>query len=132
MRRVSGLGDWRATGWRLRWSRLIRGGVAVGVDWGGYLHRADIPPPTPQVLIVTEEGDFYGDLGWPEFGLIIEFDGLGKYQTAQDVRAEKFREQSLRRAGWRVERFLWHDVVDDPAGFVEVVRRLLREQGWRG
>lgn len=99
---------------------------------GGYLHRADIPPPTPQVLIVTEEGDFYGDLGWPEFGLIIEFDGLGKYQTAQDVRAEKFREQSLRRAGWRVERFLWHDVVDDPAGFVEVVRRLLREQGWRG
>jgi len=40
----------------------------------------------------------------------IEFDGVGKYGTTADLRAEKAREEDLRVAGWIVVRFQWGDL----------------------
>ena len=40
----------------------------------------------------------------------IEFDGIAKYATAADFRAEKDREENLRVEGWIIVRFQWQDL----------------------
>ncbi len=62
----------------------------------------------------------YVDFWWPEFGLIGEFDGFGKYlrealrgglSVADVVLAEKRRENRLRALGPTVARWGWADVT---------------------
>lgn len=63
------------------------------------------------------------DLLWPDARLIVEADGLLKYRD--DPRAlanEKRRQEFLERAGYRVIRVLWEDVMFRPAETAERVR----------
>ena len=101
-------------------------------------HRAGLPAPEPQFSVLTPDGRFVGrcDFGWPEFGVLGEFDGKKKYgrllrkpgQTAEDVLVEeKRREDRLRTLGWIVIRWMWSDLVHpDP------LLRQLREAFARG
>ena len=75
------------------------------------------------------------DFWWPEFGLVGEFDGLGKYlredylhgrTTAQAVIDEKIREDRLRALGLRVTRWGWSTASSLPA-----LDRHLRRAGLR-
>ena len=59
------------------------------------------------------------DFGWPDLGVLGEFDGKKKYgellrrpgQTAEDVLVdEKRREDRLRALGWTVVRWMWSDL----------------------
>ncbi len=50
--------------------------------------------------------------------VLVEFDGMGKYQQASDVRSEKDREEKLRADGWIIVRFMWQDL-----GNLEEIRR---------
>ena len=58
----------------------------------------------------------FGDFWWPEFNLVGEFDGYGKYlkkallngqTTAEAVLAEKHREDRIRAQGPKVVRWDW-------------------------
>lgn len=82
--------------------------------------RWGLPAPELQYE-VTSEGVLVGicDFVWPDLGLIVEFDGKGKYlkhlrpgETPGDaVFREKRREDALRRVtGWRVIRLTWADL----------------------
>lgn len=103
------------------------------------LHRAGLPEPRLQIRIYAPDGRFVGrvDLGYPELGLLIEFDGLIKYskllrpeQRPHDVViAEKQREDLLRDLGYLVIRLVWSDLTD-PAAVARRVRGKL-EQGRR-
>jgi hypothetical protein len=77
----------------------------------------------------------YVDFWWPEFSLIGEFDGLGKYtredmlrgkSPADAVFAEKVREDRLRALGPRVVRWGWADAMSPPR-----LGNLLRRAGLR-
>ncbi|MGD8199574.1 hypothetical protein ACQE98_02805 [Ornithinimicrobium sp. W1679] len=46
--------------------------------------------------------------------VVVEFDGLSKYASAEELAAEKRRELRLRAAGYTVVRLLWSD-LDRPA-----------------
>lgn len=83
--------------------------------------QAGLAAPDPQYRVCTPDGRFLGrcDFGWPEFGVLGEFDGKKKYgrllrkpgQTAEDVLiAEKRREERLRAQGWVVVRWMWSDL----------------------
>ena len=91
------------------------------------MHQFGLPEPTLQVRIYAANRTFVGrvDLGYPELGVLIEFDGLIKYrkplqpgQTPEDVVvAEKVREDLLRGLGYVVVRFVWAE-LSDPAAMV--------------
>lgn len=79
-----------------------------------------LPCPVPQYEIKTRAGTFSVDFAWPELGVIVEVDGLGKYRTPYDaelsaadvVIREKRREDAIREAtGWIVLRVTWADLA---------------------
>lgn len=85
------------------------------------LQELGFPSPDLQVKIFSAIGEFIGrvDLAYPEWGVLIEFDGLVKYGNIPDgpdaraaVITEKRREDRLRAAGFVVVRLLWRDLAD--------------------
>lgn len=75
---------------------------------------------TAQVWIEVEGAHYRVDLRLEGDQVILEFDGLEKYGSGDDVVAEKLREDALRRAGYEVERVTWRE-LGDPA---RVLRRV--------
>ena len=60
-----------------------------------------LPPPTLQIRIYDPDGTFLGrvDLGYPELGVLFEFDGLVKYRKPFHRRRIPLRSSSKRRSG---------------------------------
>jgi very-short-patch-repair endonuclease len=95
------------------------------------LHRAGLPAPVLQVRVYAPDGTFLGrvDLGYPELGLLIEFDGKIKYTKLRKpgqsidevVMAEKDREDLIRGLGYTVIRFDWND-LGNPAAVVARIK----------
>lgn len=86
--------------------------------------------PVQQYLI----GMYRVDFAWPEQKIILEFDGLKKYATADDLRAEKLRQQYLEEQGWTVVRTTWEEVRDRPDSLIGRLLRAgvpLRPQPWQ-
>ncbi len=87
-----------------------------------------LPMPVLQFEVHVHAHLYRSDFGWPELGVLGEFDGRVKYadllrpgQSAADVlMAEKRREQQLQAMGWHVVRW-GMDELRNPEGF----RRLL-------
>ncbi|WP_282945792.1 hypothetical protein [Cellulomonas endometrii] len=81
-----------------------------------HLARAGLPPGVPQLAVTTRLGVFRADLGWPDRGVLVEFDGFVKYtgafgrSPATVVFEEKRRQDALEEAGWRVLRVTWTDL----------------------
>jgi hypothetical protein len=77
-------------------------------------HVAGIEQPTPQVVLREAWGEPWArvDFMIEDLGVIIEVDGLAKYQDARDLRAEKLREDRLRELGYEVVRLTWADLND--------------------
>ncbi len=87
-----------------------------------FFRTFSLPIPVPQLEIFDEVGTLLGraDLGITEYGTLIEFDGLAKYdellapgQTARDALVkEKVREDGFRECGWIVVRLTHRDLAD--------------------
>jgi hypothetical protein len=89
-----------------------------------------LPAPQPQLaVLLPNQTTVYGDLGWPEFMTIGEFDGRVKYEKllrpgespTDVVLREKRREDRLRALGWQIVRWVWEDLRQ----FSSVQRALL-------
>jgi len=56
---------------------------------------AGLPRPETQVRVETPEGTYWGDVGWPAERVILEYDGVAKYEAngsaSEAVLAEKRR-----------------------------------------
>ena len=85
-----------------------------------------MPEPELQHEFYDSDG-FIGrvDMWWPDFKVIGEADGLGKYDDILDLRAEKIREDRLRRLGLTVVRWTWEEIWSAPR---EVVARIERSR----
>jgi len=86
-------------------------------------HR--IPLPRCQVVLYAADGRFLGrvDVWWECARLVGECDGRMKYATADDLYAEKRREDVLRQEGFRVTRWGLADLRD--RALADRLRRLL-------
>lgn len=82
-----------------------------------------LPAPVSQLELWAEEW-YYLDLAFRACRIAWEFDGLSKFSSREDVRAEKRRELRIQRAGWRVVRFGWEDVMQ-PERLVQRARESL-------
>ncbi|WKN50382.1 type IV toxin-antitoxin system AbiEi family antitoxin domain-containing protein [Nocardioides sp. Arc9.136] len=113
---------------------------SVGESRGRYLFWSHgLPAPQLQYAVHDTGGQLVAtsDWGWPEHGLLGEFDGRVKYgrllRPGQDARAvvfaEKQREDRAREAsGMGMVRLVWSD-FDRPTLTVARVRRGLRLSG---
>lgn len=76
--------------------------------------RLGMPAPQTQLRVRTDDGEFWGDLGWRQWRVIAEYDGRAKYTArgtaAEAVLAEKRRQEALEEAGWRVLRLTSDDL----------------------
>lgn len=107
MERVTELADARTESPGESLTRLVLGGL-------GYV-------ALPQVVIRDTTGAFLGRVDFLIEGtrVIIEFDGMSKYASVDDLVAEKRRELRLRRAGYTVVRLVWADL--DRPGRIRVM-----------
>jgi len=95
--------------------------ASVGESRGFWLFRTSgIPAPQPQFEVHDADGVLRGtcDWGWPEHGVLGEFDGRIKYgrllkpgqAPGEVVFAEKSREDELREiTGYGMVRLIWDD-----------------------
>ena len=75
-------------------------------------------------MAVTGE-EMQVDFLWRQDRVIVEVDGFATHRTRQAFQRDRRRDQLLTSAGWRVIRFTWDQVTNDPGHVVEVARRLV-------
>lgn len=79
---------------------------------------AGLPAPELQIVVATRLGEFRADMGWRDWRVLIEFDGLVKYtdlsggDPGRVVFEEKRRHDALVEAGWRILRLTREDFRD--------------------
>ena len=101
------------------------------------IFRAGLPVPTLQHELFDANGVFVArpDFVWPEFRLVGEVDGRGKYgdllRPGQDpvdaIMAEKRREESVRQLGYWVVRWDWN-MAWRPGELSSLLRRAMKWQ----
>jgi len=64
-----------------------------------FLLRAGFPVPTTQVQVDTRLGAYWSDLGFPQWRLLVEYDGRDKYTSPQALFAEKRRQDAITETG---------------------------------
>ena len=69
------------------------------------------------------------DFLWPEHRVIVETDGAATHLTRTAFEEDRKRDQRLTAAGYRVVRFTWRQVIDDPASVVRTLLQLVRVVG---
>jgi very-short-patch-repair endonuclease len=74
------------------------------------IKQAKLPQPISNTMLVGHEVDFH----WPHHGLVVEFDGWGTHGTRQSFESDRERDQNLVAAGYRVIRFTWRQLENDP------------------
>lgn len=124
-------------GWCGVWHVSTSDSESVGESLSrAVIYQFGFPSPEVQYKIHDASGREIArtDFGWKHLRLVGEFDGLVKYtrneyllgRSPQDVVvAEKIREDRIRAQGYRVVRWLWKDVHNQP----ERLRSLLEQAG---
>jgi hypothetical protein len=87
-----------------------------------------IPPPELQAWVGGDEEGTVGraDFLWRKFGTIGEADGALKYADPNRAIAQLERDRQLRKAGFEVVHFTWHDIVRTPGWVAESLREAFR------
>lgn len=77
--------------------------------------------------VVLRVGGFacYPDLLFEANRLIVEFDGFAVHGTRQAFESDRVRQNRLVLAGYRVLRYTWRRLQDDPDGIVAEIRTAL-------
>ncbi|WP_343444165.1 type IV toxin-antitoxin system AbiEi family antitoxin domain-containing protein [Micromonospora schwarzwaldensis] len=72
-----------------------------------------VPPDALQLHVRDDDGHLLGigDMAWRSARVIAEADGRSPHGIPQAVYADRFRQNRLTNAGWRVLRFTWADTL---------------------
>jgi very-short-patch-repair endonuclease len=85
-----------------------------------------VPRPEVNVWLILDDGHAVkADFLWRGERLVVETDGRASHGTRQAFEDDRLRDQRLAVAGYRVVRFTWRQVLDEPARVAGVVKRLL-------
>lgn len=117
----------------VRVARLVLDAADGGAESPGESHLRfvlwayGLPRPETQVRILTHHGDYWADLGWSRWRVVLEYDGMGKYRGRagddphEAVIREKRRHDAIQEAGYRIVRVTKYD-LRRPDG---LIRRIL-------
>jgi len=92
---------------------------------------AGLPEPLCNYNVFDEDGRFLarGDLAYPEYKLLLEYQGDQHRTDRAQWRSDIRRTGRLEDAGWQVLQFM-DDDLRDPAALVARIRLRLRARGW--
>ena len=95
------------------------------------LAGAGLPPATPQCPVTVASGvPLHLDLGWPEYGVGLEYDGQW-HASADQLHRDRRRLNLLLGAGWIVLHATSERLRRDFAGLTREIRTALYSRGWR-
>jgi hypothetical protein len=86
---------------------------------------AGVPAPEVNAWIALEPTGYEADFLWRRQRLIAETDGRAAHDTHRAFEHDRRRDQRLMLAGWRVVRFTWLQVTDEPSLVAYTLRGLL-------
>jgi hypothetical protein len=81
-----------------------------------------LDPPELQAAIATPQNVFRVDFFWREHKLVVEADGLMKYNDRRDLIKQFERDRLLRDAGYLVVHFTWEELFQQPEVVIERIR----------
>jgi predicted transcriptional regulator of viral defense system len=82
-----------------------------------------LDPPELQATIFTPNDAFRVDFLWREHKVIVEADGLLKYNDRKDYIRQLERDRCLQDAGYKVVHFTWEELFKTPEVVIERIRR---------
>jgi very-short-patch-repair endonuclease len=85
------------------------------------LERHKLPQPRSNATVLGHEVDFH----WADAGLVAETDGRNSHLTPTAFEDDRRRDAELLVAGYRVVRFTWRQVTEEPRHVVGTLKRLL-------
>jgi very-short-patch-repair endonuclease len=65
------------------------------------------------------------DVAFPALRIAIEWDSIRWHTQKQRFQSDRERDRRAIEHGWRVLRFTWRDVTEDPSGTIETIRTVL-------
>jgi very-short-patch-repair endonuclease len=83
--------------------------------------RHSLPSPRAQQQI----GPYTVDFLWPDQRLVVEMDDFGTHGTRSAFESDRERDAWLTAEGYRVMRFTWRQLRDDPRRVVAMLRAVL-------
>ncbi len=89
--------------------------------------QAGVPTPEVNAWIALEPTGYEADFFWRSHRLIAETDGGTTHTTRHAFQHDRRRDQRLTLAGYRVVRFPWQQVFDEPSSVEATIRGLLRQ-----
>ncbi len=92
------------------------------------LVRSGLPEPAVNLSIRDAIGELFGDLAYPEWSVLVEYDGR-HHLTDEQAAADILRHERLAAAGWTVVRVV-NVHFSDPERIVLRVARALANAGW--
>ena len=133
------LRDVKRTMSRARFEAMLERAERLRLDTGRFFAGADVDPtklerrflalcrrhrvPAPRTQQVI--GPYTVDFLWPKAGLIVETDGWATHGTRSKFETDRNRDAWLATQGYRVIRFTWRQLRDDPATVVATLKALL-------
>jgi very-short-patch-repair endonuclease len=94
----------------------------------GLCRAAGLAQPRVNQWIACEPIGYEADFLWREQRLIVEVDGRDVHTTQRAFEHDRLRDQRLTLAGYRVVRFTWRQVTEQPEATIATIRGLL-DQG---
>lgn len=73
-------------------------------------------------------GEFEVDMLWASAKVIVELDGWGTHRTRQAFERDRARDVRLQLMGYRVLRFTWRQLAQEPDVLLEAVQRLIAHE----
>jgi hypothetical protein len=95
------------------------------------IRRARLPLPIVGHEITGDGWSATPDLAWPEFRVLVEYEGDHHRTSAQQFGHDLRRFDRFGDAGWSAIRATRDDVFDDTSELIGRVARRLRYAGWR-
>lgn len=92
------------------------------------LHEAGIDRWQANRLIRIGDRRYYGDIVFPRALLVLEVDGVAFHTDPTVFEVDRVRQNDLQLHGWRVLRFTWDRIHNDPAGVLSEIRFALRHR----
>ena len=115
----------RRAGVRSRAETLLRLMIA-----SAGLPEPEVAHPVHSTALSSERWTAEADLAWPNFGVLVEYEGDGHRTSRRQFATDLRRFDRYADEGWRAVRATRADVFDDPRELMSRIARRLRDGGW--